>query len=113
MPFIEIEKLNSKEIVKGYRAQAIHTGTMTMMYWTVEKGASIPMHQHMHEQVAHVLEGKFELTLDQVTRVLEPGIVAVIPPFISHGGRAITACKLLDVFHPEREDYKTFLTEEN
>lgn len=110
MPFIEIEKLNSKEIVKGYRARAIHTGTMTMMYWTVEEGASIPIHKHMHEQVAHVLEGKFELTLDKETRILEPGTVALIPPHIPHGGRAITACKLLDVFHPEREDYKALLS---
>ena len=42
----------------------------------------------------------------RVTRVLEPGTVAVIPPHVKHGGRAITDCSLLDVFHPEREDYK-------
>jgi quercetin dioxygenase-like cupin family protein len=106
MAFVELKDLLSKEIIKGYSARSIHTGTMTLVYWTVEPGASIPLHTHIHEQVAHVLQGKFELTVDGETRILEPGVVAVIPPNIPHGGKAGTACELLDVFHPEREDYK-------
>lgn len=106
MAFIELDHFNSKEVIKGYHAKVIHTGTMTFMYWTVEEGAAMPIHTHMHEQVAHVLSGQFELTVDGETRLLEPGIVAVIPSHVPHGGRAITACNLLDVFHPEREDYK-------
>jgi quercetin dioxygenase-like cupin family protein len=66
----------------------------------------MPIHSHIHEQVAHVLKGRFELTVGDETKVLEPGIVAVIPPNLPHGGKAITDCELLDVFHPEREDYK-------
>ena len=106
MFFVDTKKLVTKEVIKGYKACSIHTGTMTFMYWTVEEGAAMPLHQHIHEQVAHVLKGKFELTVNGETRILEPGTVAVIPPNVPHGGRAITACELLDVFNPEREDYK-------
>ncbi len=106
MPFVELDSLPTKEIIKGYHGKAIHTGTTTYMYWTVEEGASIPEHSHMHEQVAHVLKGKFELTVNGQTRVLEPGVVAVIPRHVKHGGKALTPCELLDVFNPERQDYK-------
>jgi quercetin dioxygenase-like cupin family protein len=66
----------------------------------------MPEHSHLHEQVAHVLKGQFALTVNGEMALLEPGTVAVIPPFAKHGGRALTACELLDVFTPEREDYK-------
>ena len=106
MPFIDIATLNKKEVIAGYTGKTFHTGTITFMYWTVEEGAVMPEHQHVHEQIAHVLKGKFELTVAGETRLLEPGIVAVIPSNVRHGGRAITTCELLDVFNPEREDYK-------
>ena len=106
MPFIKLDQLLEKEVVKGYVGRAIHTGTITLMYWTVEADSSIPLHTHPHEQVAHVIRGQFELTLGEETRILEPGTVAVIPPHLPHGGMAITDCELLDVFHPEREDYQ-------
>lgn len=106
MPFIELNRLNEKEVLPGYLGRAIHTGTMTYMYWKVTEGAEIPEHSHSHEQVANVLKGKFQLTVDGETELLEPGKIAVIPPNVKHSGKALTECELLDVFLPERQDYK-------
>ena len=106
MPFIEIAKLPTKEIFQGFTGRCVHTGTMSFMYWTVQAGATVPAHSHLHEQVAQVLKGSFELTVNGETEILQPGIIAVIPPYAVHSGKAITECELVDVFYPEREDYK-------
>lgn len=106
MPFINLDNFEVREIVPGYRARFLHTEEMTLAFWEVEAGAALPEHSHSHKQVAAVLEGRFELTVAGETRVLEPGTAAVIPGDVSHSGRAVTDCRLLDVFHPARDDYR-------
>jgi quercetin dioxygenase-like cupin family protein len=39
-------------------------------------------------------------------RVTSPGAVAIIPPHVPHSGRAITDCRVIDVFYPTRDDYR-------
>ncbi|MCK4639500.1 MAG: cupin domain-containing protein, partial [Bacteroidales bacterium] len=53
-----------------------------------------------------VTEGEFELTLNGKTQVLNSGKIAVIPSNAKHSGKAITDCKIIDIFNPVREDYK-------
>ncbi|MEO9869237.1 cupin domain-containing protein [Ekhidna sp.] len=105
MIFRELDKINSKEILPGYTVRFVHSERMTFAYWDVKKGSPLPEHSHHHEQVANVLEGEYELTVNGETKRLVPGDVAVIPSNIPHSGVAITDCKLLDVFAPVREDY--------
>ena len=106
MVFQNLNAIQEREIVPGYRAKFIHGDNLTLAYWDVDPGAALPEHSHLHEQIANVLEGKFELTVDGEARILEPGQVAVIPSYIPHSGKAITHCRLLDVFHPTRDDYR-------
>lgn len=95
-----------KEIAPGYMSKLIHTATNTINFIEVEAGRTVPEHKHVHEQVAFVLEGQFELTINGVPHVLDNGQYAVIPSNTLHSGRAITNCRLIDVFSPVREDYK-------
>ena len=54
----------------------------------------------------HVVEGDFEFTLDGETKICKPGDIVHIPSNLPHSGKAITPCKLMDVFSPAREEYK-------
>ncbi len=106
MATVDISKIEPKEIIKGFKGKFIHTENTTLAFWEVEKGASIPLHSHIHEQTTQVVEGKFKLTVDGETKIYENGLVAVIPSNVVHGGVALSNCKLIDVFSPVREDYK-------
>ena len=43
MPFVDTEQLKPTEVIEGYNARTVHTGTMTFVYWTVKAGATMPM----------------------------------------------------------------------
>lgn len=108
MTFIQLNELQEVEPVDGFRARFIHSETMTFAYWTIREGAVLPEHAHPHEQVAHLLEGELELIIDGRAMLLTPGMVAVVPSDVQHSGRAVTECRVLDVFCPVREDLRDF-----
>ncbi len=79
---------------------------MSLAFWEVEAGAEVPEHAHTHEQIMQVQEGQFQFTVGGETRVYGPGELVVIPSEVAHSGKALTRCKLMDVFSPVREEYK-------
>ncbi len=103
---LKLDSIPIREFFPGYRGKLIHTEFMTLAFWDVDEGAEVPEHSHHNEQVMHVLEGRFELSIEGKNGVYEPGDIVVIAPHAKHRGKALTACKLLDVFSPAREDYK-------
>ncbi len=106
MAFINLKALEEKEPIPGYKAVFVHSESMTLANWELQEGAAMPEHSHAQEQVASVVEGRFELTVAGEPRVLDTGTAAVIPSNTTHSGKAITYCRLIDAFHPVREDYR-------
>jgi quercetin dioxygenase-like cupin family protein len=106
MPFININNVPTREVAPGFFGKFMHSDTLSVAYWEAKQGAEIPLHQHVHEMVVNVIEGKLELTVGDETKVLQFGEVAFIPGLVQHKARALTDCKVIDIFHPVREDYK-------
>ncbi len=104
--FISIESLQPKEVVPGFTGRFIHSDKISLAYWEVKAGSEIPFHSHVHEMMVNVIEGKLELTIGDDVQILEFGTVGKIAGNVPHRAKAITDCKIIDVFYPVREDYK-------
>lgn len=101
-----IADIEPKEVFKGFKGRFVHMESFTIGFWDIEAGSELPLHSHVHEQTTEVIEGELEMTCNGVTKVYKPGMIIIIPSNVLHGGRAITRCKLTDIFCPVREDYK-------
>ena len=107
MSFAVLASLPARQLFGGtIRGHYAHIDQMTIGEVELDADTVVPMHDHPHEQVTYVIAGLFEFTIGDETRLLEPGAVALIPGGVTHGGRTLTACRVVDVFSPVREDYR-------
>ena len=82
-----------------------HDSDMMAVEVSFEEGAVGAMHTHPHVQISYVLEGEFEATLGNETKIIKKGDTYYTTPDLPHG----VVCKkrgvLLDIFTPERSDF--------
>ena len=103
---MKIDDLEERVIIPGTRVRFVHSESMTIAHWHFDPNIDLPEHSHPHEQICNVVEGEFELTIDGVPELMTAGHYRVIPPNAVHSGHSFTACKIIDVFSPAREDYR-------
>ena len=70
-----------------------------------EKGAIGELHSHPHEQLTYVLEGEFEFTIGEETKIVKKGDTLHKDPNVIHGCICLKKGVLFDVFTPHREDF--------
>jgi quercetin dioxygenase-like cupin family protein len=102
----DFAQVKPREIAPGFRGRYLHSDQITQGRVDIEAGALLPEHSHPHEQWTTIITGTLEITVSGSVQVLQPGHVLFIPPHQVHSGRALTACQVIDVFHPVREDYR-------
>ncbi len=106
MPFIDAKDIAPQEVVPGCRLRTPYGENLMLSYLEMDEGATIPLHDHPHEQAGMLLEGCLELTIGDETRTVQPRSMFIIPPNVPHKATAIGGPALvLDVFSPVREDY--------
>jgi len=102
----KLKDLSPKQLMQGITGHYAHGQNMTFGLVEIAAGTVMPVHQHIHEQITYCLEGQLDMEIDGVSYSLTPGTCQLIPSNVWHGATAITACKLIDVFSPVREEYK-------
>ncbi len=103
---INISEIPQRTLAEGITGRYVHTDHTTIGFVEIEKGAILPDHSHFHEQTTQIISGRLEMTIDGITKILEPGSITIIPSNIVHSAVALTDCIVTDTFYPIREDYK-------
>ena len=105
MPFIDTTKLEVVEKGIGWRGRLFHSPSMTVGHWEFDDGASVHEHAHAQEEVWEILSGELEVTIDGVTQIALPGVVAIIPANVVHSVKALRAGKAIVIDYPLRLDF--------
>jgi len=105
MGFVKLSDLPELKLADGIRGRAVTAGSVTVFHAELDAGALLPAHNHHHEQVVNVIEGELELVVEGTTHRLVPGTAMVLASNVVHSGRAVTKCRVVDVFQPVREDF--------
>lgn len=102
-----LSSLPPKALAPGLTGYYVHGTHMTLGIVEIEAGSNLPVHSHPHEQITYILEGQLNMTIGGEPCSLTAGMYYVIPSNMPHGAVAVTDCKVMDVFNPVREDYRT------
>ena len=103
---INLHQMEAREAMPGFHGRFFHTDEMTVAYWEIDAGSTLPEHAHPHRQVVQVQSGEFQMRIGLEDHVFGPGSVVEIPANVPHSGRALTDCVIHDIFLPVREIYK-------
>lgn len=83
---------------------------MTVIDFANGPSPAAPPHQHPHEQITYVAEGKVRFYIgtgaEETVDLVVPGDTVVIPPNAPHTVEVLTeSARLIDCFYPIREDF--------
>ena len=97
---IEYEQLSA-----GIGRRVLHGDGLSVARIYLKKGAIVPLHQHVNEQLSYVLEGCLRFDFGDRQQVVAGGEMMQISANEPHEVEALEDSVALDVFQPVREDW--------
>ncbi len=97
---------NYKEAFEGVTYKTLAWGDKTSLgEFKLEKGCTIPAHNHPHEQTGYMISGRMTFTIDGEDYDTGPGDSWSIPGNVEHSVKVQEDSVVIEVFSPVREDY--------
>ncbi len=101
------EDANPVEMLPGLVRRVLATDdNMMLVEFSFQEGVEVPQHTHPHDQVGYVVSGRMRMVMGEQVIECGPGDSYHAPPDVPHGGTALQASVVIDVFSPPREDYR-------
>jgi quercetin dioxygenase-like cupin family protein len=105
--FPSTSERSTHSIFPGVTIHTCPAEKMMLSYVELAANSVVDEHSHPHEQVGMVLEGRVHFFIGGEDKVLGKGDMFRIPGNVKH--RVVTLgdpARVLDIFHPIREDYR-------
>ena len=94
------------EMFPGVVRRTLNSGDRTtLVEITMTQGATVPAHNHPHEQVGYVASGRVRFAIDGQARELTAGDSYLVPGGATHEVTALEPSVCIDCFSPVREEY--------
>lgn len=99
------DDIDHEQLSPGIGRQALHTDGLTVARIYLKKGAIVPLHSHVNEQLSYVIEGRLRFDFADRQQVVAAGEMMQISASEPHAVEALEDSLALDVFQPVREDW--------
>jgi quercetin dioxygenase-like cupin family protein len=100
------EEIEKEQLNPLFLRQVIHGQKMTVARIQLSRGAVVPEHRHMNEQITLLERGRLRFRIEGREVVLEAGQMLALEPDVPHGVEALEDSAALDLFSPPREDWQ-------
>lgn len=105
--FPTAEEMSRHTIFPGVSIQTCHAEKMMLSVVDLAPHSVVEEHEHPHEQVGMVLQGRAIFFIGGEQKTLQAGDLFRIPGGVRH--RVVTLeepVRALDIFHPIRDEYR-------
>jgi quercetin dioxygenase-like cupin family protein len=86
--------------------QTVHRDNMTIARVSLLKGAKVPSHSHVNEQITTIEQGCLRVDSGGVQVIAKAGDMVTFAPNDPHAVEALEDTIAIDVFAPVREDWR-------
>jgi quercetin dioxygenase-like cupin family protein len=105
MTHYDWKQMTAEQLNPQTTRRVIHTPGLTIARLELSKGAEVPEHAHVNEQVATVERGALQFWIGGEPLVVSEGQSVAIPSNVPHRVIALEDSAVMDVFTPHREDW--------
>jgi quercetin dioxygenase-like cupin family protein len=99
------DDIEHEQLGPGIARRVLHGDGLTVARIYLKRGAIVPLHSHLNEQLSYVLEGRLRFDFPDRQQVVGAGEMMQISAHEPHSVEALEDSVALDVFQPVREDW--------
>lgn len=105
MSLYKWQEIPAEQMNPLVRRQAIHGESITVARIYMRRGAVVPLHHHVNEQITVLESGKLRFVIDGEETIVHGGETLRIKPNAPHLVEALEDSVAMDLFSPIREDW--------